>query len=169
MRENVNIRDKSPPPKDLPKVEPYPEGIRIRGIPEFDSEKARDYNEQGMQEVLKVLNHLEVKAQVVDLKRFGTFRSERSRTIVMKVSNVWEKRLILSSIAQLRSFERQVLVSRELTPSEPWIELEPLKCRKKLIDEGADPGNLRIKDLKRCQKKNDRWMEVEAQSTEASN
>ena len=84
-----------------------------------------------MRENLKFCSHLEVKAQFVDFKKIGTFRSERIQTIIMKVSIIWEKRLILSSVAKLRSFERQVFVSRELTPSEARLELETLKRHKK--------------------------------------
>ena len=45
------------------------------------------------------------------------------------------KKLILSSVAQLRGFEHQVFMSRELTLSEARLELESLKRHKKLIDE----------------------------------
>ena len=117
---------------------PLRENVKLRQKSSTKESSQRDRHEQDMQEVLKVLNHLEVKAQTVDLKRIGMFRSERSRTIIIKVSNVWEKRLILSSVAKLRSFERHVFVSRELTPSEARLELESLKRRKKLIDEGTD-------------------------------
>ena len=94
----------------------------------------------------------------------GTFRSERIRTIIIKRSNVWEELLILSSAAKLRSFEPQLFVSHELTPSKARLEF--LKRRRKLIDEGTDRRDLRIKQ---CQQKDDSWMEVKPQSTEASN
>ena len=91
MRENIKFRDKTPPPDDPPNVEPIPEGIRIRVVPEFDSENARHCHEQDIEDFLKVLNHLEVKAQVIGLKKIGTFGSKRSRITILKVSNVWEK------------------------------------------------------------------------------
>ena len=96
----------------------------------------------------------------------GTFRSERIRTIIINRSNVWEKLLILSSAAKLRSFEPQVFVSHELTPSKARLELEFLKRHRKLIDEETDRRDLRIKQY---QQKDDSWMEVKPQSTEASN
>ena len=45
------------------------------------------------------------------------------------------KKLILYSVAQIKSFERQVFMSRELTPSEARLELESSKRHKTLIDE----------------------------------
>ena len=142
--------------------------IRIRGIPEFDQANVRDRHEQDMQEVLKVSTNLEIKAQVVDLKKSGIYKSERSRTITIKVSNFWGKRLSLFSVAKLRSFQQKLLVSRELTLSEVRIELESLKRRQKLVDEGIDRRRHRIEDFKLYQKKDDSWVEVKAQSAEAS-
>ena len=105
-----------------------------------------------MLEVSKVLNHHEIKARVVDLKRIATFRSKRSRTIIIKVSIVRGKRLILSSFAKLRIFERQVFVSRELTPSEARLEIESLKRRKKLIDDGTDRRDGETHSALQCDK-----------------
>ena len=78
MRENIKFRDKIPLPDDPPNVEPIPEGFRIRVVPEFDSEEARNCHEQDIEIFLKVLNHLEIKAQVIGLKKIGGFRSKRS-------------------------------------------------------------------------------------------
>ena len=70
----------------------------------------------------------------------------------------------------MRNFEWQVFVSREVTPSEAKLELEPLKRRKKLVDEETNERNLQIKDFELYQKKkDDSWMEVKTPSTEDSN
>ena len=66
---------------------------------------------------------------------------------------------------RLANFFGQESIS-DLTPSEARLELELLKRRMKLIDEGTDRRDLRIKQ---CQQKDDSWMEVKPQSTEASN
>ena len=78
VKENVKLRDRRPLPKDPTKVEPLPAENRMRGIPLFEC------YQQSTQDVLRVLNYVEVKTEVVGSQMIGTFISKKSRTIIEK-------------------------------------------------------------------------------------
>ena len=59
----------------------------------------------------------------------GVFQAGRARTIVFKVATKWDKRLILSSVAKLKTYKEKVFLSRELPPSEAKLESQFLKKR----------------------------------------
>ena len=91
---------------------------------------------------------LTVEAKITDLKRLGKFEErKRPRTIVLNVSNEWQKRLILMSLPNLKNYDKTLFVSKELSPSEFLIENKLLMKRRTMIETGVSDKNLRLRDL----------------------
>ena len=72
-------------------------GIRIRGIPQLKEKDPRMRQEHDLSEVQKILAHLDVETEIGDIVRLGKYDENTRRTILLKVPNVWKRRLILSS------------------------------------------------------------------------
>lgn len=147
-------------PRPMMQTRP-PDGIRIRGIPESNSRNERERKEHDLQAINEILVHLNVSPSVSDINRMGKFENGKSRTVLLRVQNPWEKRLILSSAAKLKNFRIPIYISRELSHSEHEIEKILLKKRKDLIDEGADRKDLSIRQMKLFRKIDTEWKEIE--------
>ena len=80
---------------------------------------------------------MEVECKFNDLIRLGQRGNDRDRTKLLKLPNVWLKRLILSSARKLKNYGAAVFISKELTNEEAAIENESLKKRRELIDQGT--------------------------------
>ena len=122
------------------------DGIRIRGLQESDAEGARERNEKDMSEVKAMLNFLEIDCEITELRRIGQ-QGNRNRTLVFKVANRWHRSLILLSVAKLKNYSQQLFVSRELNATEAKLEMEILKKRKEIIENGTNRTHIRIRDL----------------------
>ena len=81
--------DVSQPKENLPPRTEELDGIRIRGIPELKEKNARLRNEHDYSEVQQILSHLEVNAEFGDIVRLGQYEEKKTRTILLKVPNVW--------------------------------------------------------------------------------
>ena len=96
----------------------------------------RKRQEHDFCKVQKFLIHMEVECKINDLIRLGQRGNDRDRTILLKLPNVWLKRLMLSSAQKLKNYGAPVFISKELTNEEAAIENESLKKRRELIDQG---------------------------------
>ena len=123
-------------------------GIRVRGIPEPQSEDMPEKLESDKNSVLSLLNHLDVKAKLKDVRRVGKFVENKHRTIIFYVENPWDKRLILASLSKLKTYDssKKLSVSQELTENELKAEIA-LKKRYGLMQAGVSKSELRIKNL----------------------
>ena len=183
-KEMESIKQSVEDMKSAPKRPPHPEptqlisrkpnaqatydGIRIRGIEEMKSKDSRKRHEHDLEEVNKLFAFLTINAEVTDFKRLGKFEEDASkpRTITVKLSNDWQKRLILVSLAKLKHYEKTVYVSKELSPNELLAENKLLKQRRELIDNGIPPRDLRIRELKLYKYEGSTCVQVESNEKE---
>ena len=80
----------------------------LRGVKESDDKDPRKRQEHDFCEVQKILTHMEVECEFNDLIRLGQRGNHRDRTILLKLPNVWLKRLILSSARKLKNYRAAV-------------------------------------------------------------
>ena len=127
--------------EQMPKPTEELDGIRIRGIPESTEKEARVRQEHDLAEAQKLLTHMEVNAIIGDVIRFGRYEE-----ILLKVPNAYQRRMVLLSARKLKTFTRPIFLSKQLTKDEADLENLALVRRRELINEGADPKNLRVRD-----------------------
>ena len=131
------------------KLSPWTEeldGIRIRGAPELKEKNARRRNEHDYSEFQKIRSHREVNAEIGDIVRLGQYEEKKTRTILLKVPNVWQRRMILSSAIKLKEYSQSVFISQQLSKEETVLESEALMKRRDLINRGTTSKDLRFKD-----------------------
>ena len=98
------------------------DGIRIRGIPESTEKEARVRQEHDLAEVQKLLTHMEVNAIIGDVIRLGRYNENKTRTILLKVPNAYQRRMVLLSARKLKTFSLcQSVISGSLTLSNTKI------------------------------------------------
>ena len=110
--------------------------LRIQGIPE-DFDKPAKENILLTNEKLKdVFNTLGVTSQIFNVKRLGKFDSSRSklRTIMVEVSNEWEKRTILAKSIEKRTelMNKNIYILPALSREEAFKENACLEKRREL-------------------------------------
>ena len=165
--------EKSDPPKTkqvnqpaatirkTPEATMVPEGIQVRGIKESDDRDPRKRQEHDLAEIQQVFAHIEVNCNINDLLRLGPRNDTKTRTILVKVSNPWQRRLILSSASKLKTYDKPVYLSRELTREEAMIENEALQKCRELINEEIDKKDLKIRDGKLLIRQENKWVVYE--------
>ena len=57
----------------------------------------------------------------------------------------------------MKDYDKRIFLDRELTKDELAVENAALKKRREMIEEGAEPRNLRIRNLKLQQKIGEYW------------
>ena len=97
-----------PPPKPAEELD----GIRIREIPESTEKEARLRQEHDLAEVQKVLTHMDVNASIGDVIRLGQYDEYKIRTILLKVPNAYQRRMILPSARKQRNSPQPIFLSR---------------------------------------------------------
>ena len=139
------------PPEPTPKMTKpvnIEDGIRIRGLPESDSKDARQRHEHDMNEVHKILQHMNTDCLIDDIRRVGKFEAGKIRPIITKVSNSFQRRIILLSLAKLKTYEKRVFINREYTKEEASLENKLLKARRDMIDkEKINPKDIRLRNF----------------------
>ena len=71
---------------------------------------------------------------------------------MFKVANKWHRNRILLSVAKPKNYSQQLLVSRELNATETKLEMESLKWRKEIIENGTSRSHITIRDLSYMEK-----------------
>ena len=137
-----------------------PEGTRVRGIKESDDRDPRKRQEHDLAEIQQVFAHIEVNCNINDLLRLGPQNDTKTRTILVKVSNSWQRRLILSA-SKLKTYDKPVYLSRELSREEATLENEALQKRRELINEEIDKKDLKIRDGKLLIRQDNKWVVYE--------
>ena len=92
--------------------------------------------DEDMQKVIHLLDVMDVKCPLRDLRRLGKYAENKNRPLVLKVSAPLEKRRIFLSLCKLKGYEHKIFISKELTPDEQEIENNMLKTRRDLIQSG---------------------------------
>ena len=122
------------------------DGIRIRGIKECADKKPMNRQNYDYMKVQKVLTHLNVSTEINDIIRLGKYDENKTRTILIKIPNPWQRRKIFLSAREFKTFDTPILLSRQLTCEEADLENKALKRRREMIQEGIESKNLRIND-----------------------
>ena len=135
----------TPKPEAPPKPVEEIDGIRIRGIPESNEKEARLRQEHDLAQVQKLLAHVEVNADIGDVIRLGRHEEVKTRTILSKIPNAYQRRMILLSARKVKTFGEPVFLSRQLK-EEADRENQALMRRRELINDGTEPNNLRVRD-----------------------
>ena len=73
QQKQVAPEAKKPTPKNGKASQKEYDGIRIRGIPESEATDARSRADQDMQKVIHLLDVMDVKCPISDLRRLGIF------------------------------------------------------------------------------------------------
>ena len=105
----------TPKPEAPPKPVEEIDGIWIRGIPEPNKKEARLRQEHDLAQVQKLLAHVEVNADIGDVIRLGRHEEGKTRTILLKIPKAFQQRMILLSARKLKTFDKPVILSRQLT------------------------------------------------------
>ena len=74
--------------------------------------------------------------------------NDSDRTILLKLPNVWLKRLILSTARKMKNYGAPVFISKELTNEEAAIKNESLKKRRELINQGQKKKDFSVRNGK---------------------
>ena len=95
--------------------------------PELKDTNARKRAEHDKAEIENVLKFLNVDSNIEDCRRIGTYNQNKDRTIIVKLSNDWNRKLLLLSLGKLRNYDKKVYLSRELSKEEQLMENDLLK------------------------------------------
>ena len=101
-----------------------------------------------------------MNAEIGDIVRLGPYEEKKTTTILPKVPNVWQRRMILSSAKKLKEYSQPVFISRQLSEEETVLENEALMMRRDLIDKDTKSKDLRVKDCSLYIRKNNQWTKV---------
>ena len=146
------------------------DGTRIRGIPESMEKEARFRQEHDLAEVQKVLTHMDVNASICDVIRLGRFDENKIRTILLKVPNAYQRRMILLSATKLKHSPQPIFLSRQLTKEEADQENLALVRRRQLIsDKSVDRKDIRVHDATLYIRKGGKWIKEKFPDPEAPN
>ena len=145
---------KTSEPKTQKKKENY-DGLRVRGIAESKAKSPRERYEHDVKEVKSILEFLKIDCPIDDLRRLGNYDGKKDRTLIIKTTSEHHRRLILLSLYKLKTYSKQVYMSKELSPEDQKIENDALKLRRKMIENDYDKKRLRIRNLKLQQNTNE--------------
>ena len=155
-----------PPPKPAEELD----GIRIRGIPESTEKEARLRQEHDLAEVQKVLTHMDVNASIGDVICLGRYDENKISTILLKVPNAYQRRMILLSARKLKKSPQPIFLSRQLTKEEADQENLALVRRRQLIsDKSVDRKDIRVHDATLYIRKGGKWIKEKLPDPEAPN
>ena len=102
-----DIVTKKVKPKTEPPTNNHPSGVRVRGIPELKDTNARKRAEHDKAEIENILKFLNVDSNVKDCRRIGTYNENRDRTIIVKLRNDWNRKLLLLFLGKLRNYDKK--------------------------------------------------------------
>ena len=108
-----------------------------------------------MKEVKSILEFLKIDCPIDDVRRLGNYDGKKDRTLIIKTTSEHHRRLILLSLYNLKTYSKQVYMSKELSPEDQKIENDALKLRRKMIENEYDKKRLRIRNLKLQQNTNE--------------
>ena len=80
--------------------------VRIRGLPE-PCGLMNEMMKNDKEEAQKLLDHMEVEGKILDVRRLGLPAEGRTRTMLVTLDSSFAKRMVLASLAKLRSYEKK--------------------------------------------------------------
>ena len=135
-------------PKTKPPTNDHPSGVRVRGIPELKDTNARKRAEHDQAEIENILKFLNVDSNIKDCRRIGTYNENKDRTIIVKLSNDWNRKLLFLSLGKMRNYDKKVYLSRELSKEEQLLENDLLEKRREYIGSGLPRNKVKFQSLK---------------------
>ena len=137
--------------------------VLVRGIDESKDKDLRIRIEKDRQEVKTVLQFLALNDTINDCKRVGKYTPDKHRPLLVTMPSAFDKRLLLSSLARLKNYDKKVYISRELSPEERQLQNRALKARRIMIDKGIPRKDIKVNECKLYQRDDnieDNWNEV---------
>ena len=135
-------------PKTEPPTNDHPSGVRVRGIPELKDTDARKRAEHDKAEIENILKILNADSNIEDCRRIETYNENKDRTIIVKLSNDWNRKLFLLSLGKLQKYDKKVYLSRELSKEEQLLENDLITKRRAYIESGIPRNNDKVQNLK---------------------
>lgn len=104
--------------------------------------------------VNEIFAHLGESPQISDIRRIGPFKLKngqtrvRPRTLLVTLCNPWDIRKILTKAPMMKSYyARKIFITKALNFEESKREQELLRVRRQLLNDHANPKDLKIRDL----------------------
>ena len=135
------------PKTELP-TNDHASGVHVSGIPELKDTNARRRAEHDKAEIEKILRFLNVDSNIEDCRRIGTYNENKDRRIIVKLSNDWNRKLLLLSLGKLWNYDKKVYLSRELSKEEQLLENDLPNNRQEKIESGIPRKKVRVHNLK---------------------
>ena len=125
--------------------------LRIQGIPENFDKPAKENILLTNEKLKDVFNTLGLTSPIVNVKRLGNFDNSRSklRTIMIELSNEWEKRTIFAISIKKRTqpMNQNIYILPALTREEEFKEYACLKKRREVIETGVARSVLKLRNF----------------------
>ena len=77
-------------------------------------------------EVQQILTHINVSTEINDIIRHGKYDENKTRTILIKIPNPWQRREILLYARELKTFDAPIFPSLQLSRDEADLENKAL-------------------------------------------
>ena len=134
--------------KTQPPTNNHHSGVRVSGIFELKYTNARKRAEHEKAEIENLPKFINVDSNIKDCRRIGTYNEIKDRTIIVKLSNDCNRKLLLLSLGKLRKYDKKVYLSRELSKEEQLLENDLLKKRREYIESGIPRNKVKVGNLK---------------------
>ena len=121
-------------------------GIRIRGVTESTEKDFPSRQKHDSLDIRTILVHLDVTSEIRDIVKFGMHDEKENRTILLKISKVFQRLLILASAKKPKNPLHLVFMSKQLKTEEAILGKKSLIKRRDLIVHGMEPKELHVKD-----------------------
>ena len=113
---------------------------------------------------------MDVNASIGDVIRLGRYDENKIRTILLKVPNAYQRRMILLSARKLKNSPQPNFLRRQLTKEEADQENLALVRRRQLIsDKSVDRKDIRVHDASLYIRKGGKWIKEKLPDPEAPN
>ena len=90
-------------------------GKTIRGIEESKVRTREKKAESNRSELNAIMSFLNIKTQINDCRRIGTYKQNKNGPILIKLANSWDRRIVLMALSKLPKNNENVYISKELT------------------------------------------------------
>ena len=111
---------------------------------------------------------MDVSASIGDVIRLGRYDENKTRTILLKVPNAYQRRMILLSARELKKSPQPIFLNRQLTKEEADHENFALVRRRQLIsDKSVDRKDIRVHEETQYIRKGGKWIKEKIPDPEA--
>ena len=119
--------------------------IRLRHVADSKDKNTKSCQEHDLAVTQNSFSDLEVVLDIGNSVRMVKL-DKNNPAILLKILNVWQRRLILSSANKRKSFAIPVSLSQQISRKEADSENKLLMMRRKLVNEGIRSVDIRVRD-----------------------